>query len=368
MTAAKPSGTQQQQQPLKLPDPVPAWPVGDTTSSAWREQARARIYALRTIARWARRNTELGHAEADEMLEDIAGHLETADKTAGGKASFWRGLNGSDVERTLAHVEAAEVGILRLAPSCYVSGEMPTLRASVREHLPRTDAAHAELEKLDKAAKLTPQDQIRVVSIVDRANVKGREEITRVRSFRNLLLAATVLLLVAAVAVAIFGALAPDRLSMCFNPESRVVCPTGEARAPSAQGAIIDPVFDTTASPWDLLVVEIVGLLAAAVAAALTVSGIRGTSTPYSLPVAQAVVKLPLGAITAVLGLLLMRGEFVPGLTALDTPAQIVAWAAVFGYAQQLFTRLVDRQAQSVLDEVGGAAEKQPAPAGTSSP
>src|SRR4051812_8424428 len=48
-----------------------------------------------------------------------------------------------------------------------------------------------------------------------------------------------------------------------------------------------------------------------------------------------------------------MRGHFVPGLTALDSPAQILAWAIVFGYAQQLFTRLVDRQSPVVLGEVG---------------
>jgi hypothetical protein len=101
------------------------------------------------------------------------------------------------------------------------------------------------------------------------------------------------------------------------------------------------------------------------VAAAVAIAGIKGTSTPYSLPVAQAAVKLPLGALTAVLGLLLMRGEFVPGLSALDTPAQIIAWAIVFGYAQQLFTRLVDQRAQSVLDDVGGAAKDQGTPAST---
>ena len=50
-------------------------------------------------------------------------------------------------------------------------------------------------------------------------------------------------------------------------------------------------------------------------------------STIYSgigLPVAMAVLKLPTGAITAFLGLLLMRGQFVPGLSALDTSAQIL--------------------------------------------
>jgi hypothetical protein len=65
------------------------------------------------------------------------------------------------------------------------------------------------------------------------------------------------------------------------------------------------------------------------------------------------VLKLPTGALTAALGLLLMRGEFVAGLTALDSPAQIIAWAIVFGSSQQLFTRLVDQRGQSVLDSAG---------------
>jgi uncharacterized membrane protein YczE len=106
-------------------------------------------------------------------------------------------------------------------------------------------------------------------------------------------------------------------------------------------------------SPQDLVIVELVGLTAAAIATAAAIRSIRGSSARYSLPVALAALKLPTGAITAFLGLLLMRGQFVPGLSALDTSAQILAWALVFGYAQQLFTRLVDQQGQTVLNSVG---------------
>ena len=34
-----------------------------------------------------------------------------------------------------------------------------------------------------------------------------------------------------------------------------------------------------------------------------------------------------------------------------------LAWAIIFGYAQQLFTRLVDQQAHSVLDDVRGGKQ-----------
>ena len=45
--------------------------------------------------------------------------------------------------------------------------------------------------------------------------------------------------------------------------------------------------------------VLVVGLAAGAFAAALAVRGMRGTSTPYGVPVAIAVLKLPAGALTA---------------------------------------------------------------------
>jgi hypothetical protein len=72
--------------------------------------------------------------------------------------------------------------------------------------------------------------------------------------------------------------------------------------------------------------------------------------------------------VTAILGLLLMRGQFVPGLSALDTSGQILAWALVFGYAQQLFTRLVDQQAHTVLGTVRGGAEPPKAKAADPAP
>ena len=155
-----------------------------------------------------------------------------------------------------------------------------------------------------------------------------------------------------------------------FKPEegaqATVVCPIEQSPPfPISQEGTnapidIDEVVKQTATPYDLMVVELVGLTAAAVAAAAAIRRLRGSSERYGLPAALAALKLPTGAITAFLGLLLMRGQFVPGLSALDTSAQILAWALVFGYAQQLFTRLVDQQGQTVLDNVRRANRPPP--------
>jgi hypothetical protein len=142
------------------------------------------------------------------------------------------------------------------------------------------------------------------------------------------------------------------------NGQSVIVCPTAySSRLPLNQlpGPELNAAVAQAAKPWDHLTVELVGLIAAAVVATIRIRKIRGSSEAPDLPVLLALLKLPMGAIIAFLGILLVRGGFIPGLSALDTPAQILSWALVFGFAQQLFTRLVDQQGQTVLDNVRGA-------------
>jgi hypothetical protein len=70
------------------------------------------------------------------------------------------------------------------------------------------------------------------------------------------------------------------------------------------------------------------------------------------VPLALALLKVPTGALTAVTGILLLGGGFVPGFSELDTQRQILAYALIFGYAQQLATRYLDNRATSLLAEV----------------
>ena len=90
-------------------------------------------------------------------------------------------------------------------------------------------------------------------------------------------------------------------------------------------------------------------MLGSAVAATIAIRGLRGTSTPYAVPVALAALKLPAGAVTAFIGVLILRAKFVSGLPVLDSQSQILIYAILFGYAQQIVTGLIDRQAQVVI-------------------
>jgi hypothetical protein len=349
----------------------PALPLPGPTSAAWREDALTRAHELDALATWIRTASSEKDNPADEFGDRINKHLEAARGTAGGEDQRgwkerlrWRtrlrsSWGGSLIERATGNLDAVEAHLLRLAPATYVRGEMPSVAAYVCRYLKKDDPRRIRVEQLAQEAEareLLSAEREAVIAAYHAASSQRRRELMRVRSFRNVLVVASGVLLLVVIGLGVLGSLRPEAIPLCFEPETRegvsLVCPTGEE--PIRRGEDIDDKIAATVSGWDVWLVEIVGLIAAAVATAFALRGIRGTSTPYSLPVALGVLKLPTGALTAVVGLVLMRGGFVPGLSALDSSAQILAWAAVFGYAQQLVTRLVDQQAHAVLEDVGG--------------
>lgn len=177
---------------------------------------------------------------------------------------------------------------------------------------------------------------------------------TRVRSFRNVLIVSAVVLSALVLAVCAVGILWPKAIPLCFQPSfttsgapeqpitveqiSSFACPSSTGRAMPRSG--------------DVPIVALMGLLGGALSATFGIQKLRGTSTPYAIPVALSSMKLPAGALTAIVGLVLVHGEFVPGLSELDSQGQILAYAVVLGVAQHLFTRFVDRRAETVLNSL----------------
>jgi hypothetical protein len=361
----------------------PFTPGRGPTTSAWREEAITRANELAGLATWIETQREASQPPATATLKYVREHLAAVrttaaneDRRANGKPlGPWTKLRsswgGASHERALGNLDVVEATLLRLAPSFFLRGEMPSLLAHVNRFLPKADPRRSAVERLARKAEteeLDTGERGAVVAALHAANTQRRRDLLRVRSFRNVMFVAAGLLLPLAAALAIFGASRPDAIPLCFYPQElqKVVCPTEEvhldrADVEAAGGGAgqpsspdIDPYIDEAAKPGDTFLVEVIGLIAAIVASVVSLRKIRGTSTPYSLAVALALLKIPLGALTAVLGLLLMSGGFVPGLSALDSSSQILAWALVFGFSQQLLTRLVDQRANTLLENVGG--------------
>jgi hypothetical protein len=291
------------------------------------------------------------------------------------------------VERAFTHLDAAETELLRRAPDAYLLGQLPALLSYVRAHLPPSHPERVHTQDVAEALMrppvpppappappappspatppaLTPDVRESLVTAFATASAAARREQHRLRSFRNIVVFTMVALFILAGGIAIIGAISPPTLALCFAPQGlqKVVCPTQESPLPDTTantgstgtvGTDVDTVVADTAEPYDIALVMLLGLAGAAVTGATALRKVRGTSSPFSVPVALITLKLPTGALTAVLGLLLLRGGFVPGLSALDSTGQIIAWALIFGAAQQLVTGVVDRQAQTVLESVG---------------
>jgi hypothetical protein len=336
------------------------FPLGRPTTP-WMEQALARIAEQRFVLQSLQADPRSKGRFTDDAVQTIQDHWEAAET-----ALKWRFRRGARVERVVSHLDAVDAEILRLAPDSHVYGQLPGVLADIRRQLPATDARVQQIAALatptDKP--LDERDRDLIASTQRAASAEARRQVRRLSSFTRVLYATAAVLAVGMVIFAIVGFIGPRNLPVCFNPVDGVVCPTsmtdapkpvtdGESGQPKAVTPDVDKAMRKHAGKWDIALIEGVGLLAAAVAAARSLSQIRGTSTPFYVPLALAVLKLPTGALTAILGLLLMRGGFVPGLGALDTPAQIIAWAILLGYSQQVFTQFVDKHAQAELNNFG---------------
>jgi len=71
---------------------------------------------------------------------------------------------------------------------------------------------------------------------------------------------------------------------------------------------------------------------------------------PYSLRVTQATLKVPVGALTALAGMLLLQSGMF-GIGPVHTKGDFVGWCFVFGASQELITRLVDQKAAAVTEK-----------------
>ncbi|GIH77043.1 hypothetical protein [Planobispora longispora] len=379
---------------------IPFDPGASTAPSAWREGALTRILELEALYDWVeyRSDSAAPSAETATAPDPPPGcvavtardHLASARHAAQHQHGWWRSVSGATHERVSSNCDAAEADLLRKAPDDYLYGQLPNFLAHAERHLDRDDmrlrSFRALVERLNERLEqpsgaahqrlrpdrsdpppITGAERTQIVAAVRAASSQAGREQMRVRSFRNVLIVTTVVMTVLAVGVALFGLRNPTAIPLCFTPVQQnggrlMVCPTEQNAFTAAED--LDAVLARTVDRLDLLTIEFAGLIAAAISAALALKNLRGSSVPFGLPIALALLKLPMGALTALVGLVLMRGEFVPGLSALDSSAQILAWAVLFGYAQQLFTRFVDQRAQNVLDSVRGAkstaAEESP--------
>lgn len=272
-------------------------------------------------------------------------------------ANWWR---GTLVEAAYRNLHAARAQMVDLYDRNQLRAEIPLVVARANTTLRRDDPRRVTVADLEAESMESLRPRMRRV-VADSYEQLDLEH-AQLRSFRNILYLAAFFVVLAVAVTLVVVSRRPALMPLCFPNEltnaqtgastvDGLNCPTGSGLK-AAQAA-------------DVLVVAMLGALGGALAATLSIRNLKGTSTPYDVPVALAALKVPLGALTALLALVAIQGKFVPGLSVLDSQGQILAYALIFGFAQQALSRLLDRQAQNLLEGLPGGTATEPTAPGS---
>jgi hypothetical protein len=260
----------------------------------------------------------------------------------------WR---GTSVEQAYLHLHAAKNFLVDLLPPAELDALVPEVTTRMAMVLDRHDPRRVEAEARLRVAHGAARRAV-VKQAMETAYDASDEQYVRLRDFRNIILLTALAMALLTAALLIAVVIFPDAVPMCFKPGVTTAATTQQS---AQQFFSVCPTGDQPQQqpePGDILIVAGLGAIGGALGALVAIRGLRGTSTPYSVSTALAILKGPSGALTAIIGMLLLAGGFVPGLTNLDTQRQILAYALVFGIAQQLVTRVADGRAQQILNQL----------------
>lgn len=282
-------------------------------------------------------------AEA-KIKEKATRHLDAARKQVERRRWFehpWHRLTKADVAAAFTNISEAEVELTKLLGEEELKSRVPQILTHAREHLSPGDPLRELLEeewgRIVKELRHTPAEaKGAAVEALHEANKSQEQRRLRLRSFAAILICAIVVMTAIAVGFGAWAAVDHQVANLfCFPDSGRRTCPIG--RTPNGS---------------DVFLIEFMGMFAAALAGAVSLREMRGNSSPYHVSILLLLLRLPVGAMTAVLGILLVSGAFFTGLTRFAHSAQIIAWAAAFGILQEAVTRAVDKTGRSFLEDL----------------
>jgi len=310
----------------------------------WKTLVRARIRRLHEEIDLSRRAGATGEI-ATVSLTAAKAELAEAEKAIEGGGGLLRAplrwWTGSDQEQAWLAVHGAETHLVLARPEEALRAEVATLQSRIPWSVPPSDPLRrAWTDALERAADASqPLDRYLLREIKE--TLLGRADATyvRMRSFRNILVVAILVL-----------ALATGLLAIPSVSDWIPLCPDD-----GAAGADTDCVID------DVWQAELLGAVGGLLALLTSIQRLRGFRNPYNLPVFQALLKIPAGALTGLLGLVLMQSGILFLEPQLGNAA--VAYVIFFGAAQDVITRLVDRKAGEIAGAAGEVIGSEPSPA-----
>ena len=327
---------------------------------AWEVQARTRIDWLRSEVREAARRmngaiegTGYTGPQAEmvgEAFAEIMRNLAKADALLDESSRPVKWLRGTKVEGVWSCIHSAHARMIEVASLDQVDALVTDVRSAAGAYLAEKDPWRKKIDEWKRRTDFGYGDRELLSFGLRRAYDGNAERYTQLRRYRNIMFGAALLFGVLAGALAGLGAAEPDALPLCFTPtaaKAQQVCPSGEDKPKARDDAIGVGL----------------GMMGGALGGvrSLTRSS-RATVSSYTLRVARMALKMGVGALAPVAGLLFLKAGFAPGFDGLDSQAQILGYAILFGMSQQLLTRIADQHAEAVLKSASSETESTDTP------
>jgi hypothetical protein len=308
----------------------------------WRTQVALRHNELleRLMCAGARRNEhdEFHLIAARAALDDAGRAVESNRHWGRGTFAWW---TGSAVNAAWEALHYAERELMAVEDEGEVLDVLPRLLSWMQQVVPAGKQRSAYERKLGEYIEggLFDRDVVRQAHQV--TQTANSEWHANLRAFRNLLLIASGALAAALVALAMWHAINPDFVSLCGSG----------GVAGGGRGCLTG----SSATGRDVLEVEVVGCIGGLLSVAFGLGAVKTPPSRYNLRAAQAVLKPVVGAATGFVGVLLVQSHILVAPTTRPSESLLLAYAAIFGFSQQLLTQFVDRRAGKLLGGEGEA-------------
>ncbi|MEV4694608.1 hypothetical protein AB0K27_26285 [Micromonospora echinospora] len=240
-----------------------------------------------------------------------------------GRSGVVEWLRGGNLEYAWQTIHSVERAMVALRSSDELTGLLPAYRSAAAQVLPADDKVFTDL---DPAAGAPSEALLRarVQALLLRYHSASDEFHESARRLRNRMLGLSVFALLAEVLVV---------LVQWRSHDVRLL------EAPTDAGGV---------PAWRLLFfVLIAGALGAFLSALPSMITSRSGGLPYKLPFQQGLLKLAIGPLVAVVGIMLVIGGLVE--TSVSSTAALLGLAIVFGAGQQAVTAFADRRAAELL-------------------
>lgn len=262
--------------------------------------------------------------------------LESAERAAGpikpGRAlkAWWSGAAITEAWESIHH---AELALMTVEPERDAKGILPRLLAWIEAAMEDSKRLYRHERALETQIEKGEYDAVRVRAALMDVIAANRDRYANLRVFRNILIAVTSLLMALVIVVIVWHAKNPDFLSLCQKGET--ACLSGPPKA-------------------EVALVALLGAIGGTLALAFGLSESERAPSRYDPKVWLALLKPVTGAVTAILGVIFIRAEFLVQPVG-NSSYLLLVYAILFGFSQQLFTRVADRRA----DELTGSANKR---------